>query len=114
MEREPTDRRSDYVRIADDLRQKIISGELALGQSLPSQSEIREIYGTSQATAQKAIAVLRDEGYAVTVHGKGAFVIATHPAETEDPTLRTLREVQARIKAMEAEIIKLQKKVDAL
>jgi DNA-binding GntR family transcriptional regulator len=114
MRREPRDLRPDYVRIADDLREKITTGEIGLGDALPSQPAIRDTYDTSVATAQKALAVLRDEGYVAAMRGKGTYVIATQPATAEDPVMRTLRDVQARMDAMAAEITKLQKKVDAL
>lgn len=61
-------------RIADDLRSKILSGELAPGERLPSRNALARDYETTRATADRAIAVLTAEGLAVSQQGRGAFV----------------------------------------
>ncbi|MBB5078865.1 GntR family transcriptional regulator [Nonomuraea endophytica] len=63
-----------YGKIADDLRQMIISGDLAPGDRLPSEREICERYGVSHAVARQAIAYIRQQGLAVSHQGKGSFV----------------------------------------
>jgi GntR family transcriptional regulator len=63
-----------YRRIAEDLRSKILSGELAPGERLPSRSAIAKTYQTTRATADRAIAALAAEGMAVSQQGRGAFV----------------------------------------
>jgi GntR family transcriptional regulator len=63
-----------YQRITDDLRSKILSGELQPGERLPSRNEIAQSYQTTRATADRAIAALQAEGLAVSQQGRGAFV----------------------------------------
>ncbi|MFF4830287.1 GntR family transcriptional regulator [Streptomyces sp. NPDC001315] len=63
-----------FERIAEDLRQQIRDHALAPGAALPSQSQLMKQYGASSLTVQKAMGLLRDEGWAVSRPGKGTFV----------------------------------------
>ncbi len=51
-----------YRALADLLRERIVSGALAPGQNLPSESALAQTYGLSTTTARRAITVLRNEG----------------------------------------------------
>ncbi|MEU1308767.1 GntR family transcriptional regulator [Streptomyces cinnamoneus] len=73
-EAETTDRRSLHERIAADLRDEIMSGDLAPGAKLPSTVQLTSRFDASNATVQKALQLLKDErlvigrpGAAVTV-----------------------------------------------
>lgn len=63
-----------YRRIADDLREKIVSGELRPGARLPTQAELEAVHGISTNTARLAIAVLVNEGLVESLQGRGTFV----------------------------------------
>lgn len=63
-----------YRQVADDLRAKISSGELAPGAKLPSERDLVETYGVSRPTVRDAIGVLRSEGVVIAEHGRGVFV----------------------------------------
>jgi GntR family transcriptional regulator len=63
-----------YQRILEDLRSKILSGELQPGERLPSRSDLARVYQTNRATADRAVAALAAEGLAVSQQGRGAFV----------------------------------------
>ncbi|MCU7825466.1 GntR family transcriptional regulator [Kitasatospora sp. DSM 101779] len=63
-----------YLRVAERLRQRIQSGDLAPGDLLPSLSEIKEETGYSGTVGQRAYAVLVDEGLVVARPGRGHFV----------------------------------------
>ncbi|GAA0968942.1 hypothetical protein GCM10009550_75110 [Actinocorallia libanotica] len=56
------DPRPLHQRIAADLREEILSGELLPGSTLPSTQQLRERFGVANATIQKALQVLKDEG----------------------------------------------------
>ncbi len=75
---DPTDTAATagYRRIADDLRQQIISGELATGQRVPSEAELMRRYEVSRGTARQGLALLEATGLVSAVHGKGRFVDA--------------------------------------
>ncbi|UQI48331.1 GntR family transcriptional regulator [Streptomyces sp. HU2014] len=69
-----SDRRSLHERIAADLRDEIMSGDLGPGDNLPSTTQLRERFDASNATIQKALHLLKEErlivgrpGSAVTV-----------------------------------------------
>ena len=68
-----------YVRIADQLRQKIKSGELAAGTKLPSEQELRADYDVSAQVVRASMAQLRAEGLIVTQQGKGSVVQTRRP-----------------------------------
>jgi GntR family transcriptional regulator len=85
-----------YRQIAEDLRQKIESGELAGGSQLPAQLELREQYKVSRNTVRDAVKLLTNRGLVETRPGQGTFIVekitpflttlsapATLPAECE-------------------------------
>ena len=74
-----------YHQIADDLRDKIESGELARGAQLPTELELRERYDASRNTISNAIKRLASLGLVVTRPGQGTFVI-----KKIDPFVTTL------------------------
>jgi DNA-binding GntR family transcriptional regulator len=63
-----------YRQLAAVLRDRIASGELAPGAPMPSESSLMGEHGISRDTVRKAMDVLREEGLAVTVQGKGSYV----------------------------------------
>ena len=68
-----------YVAVADDIAGRIASGELAPGTRLRSERDLAEYYGRAYGTIRKAMALLRERGLIVTIHGRGTFVRS--PAE---------------------------------
>lgn len=63
-----------YEQLMDQIKNDIISGELKENEALPS---VRTLSGTlkiSALTVKKAYDRLEEEGFVVTVHGKGTFV----------------------------------------
>lgn len=63
-----------YLRVASDLRQKIVSGSLPPHTRLPSQARIREEYGVSDTVALEARKVLMAEGLVEGRSGSGTYV----------------------------------------
>ncbi|MDK0521697.1 winged helix-turn-helix domain-containing protein [Streptomyces sp. ML-6] len=60
--------------IAETLRERIRSGGLRPGDALPTQAVLMREFGASSLTVQKAMVLLKQEGWAVSRPGKGAFV----------------------------------------
>ncbi|WP_155058000.1 winged helix-turn-helix domain-containing protein [Streptomyces blattellae] len=60
--------------IAETLRERIRSGGLRPGDALPTQAMLMQEFGASSLTVQKAMALLKQDGWAVSRPGKGAFV----------------------------------------
>ena len=63
-----------YLRVAEELRARIESGELPPGTRLPSVAEISAQYGGSNSIATGAYKVLVDDGLVVSRHGAGHYV----------------------------------------
>lgn len=80
-----------YQRIADALRAQISSGELAVGDALPSTRKLMEIHGASNNVVRNAVELLRQEGLVHGQPGKAVYVRATPQAvEQERTTLATV------------------------
>ncbi|MCA1703490.1 MAG: GntR family transcriptional regulator [Actinobacteria bacterium] len=63
-----------YLQIAADYRAKILSGSLAPGAKLPSESQLIAEYNVSRQVVKMALNVLRGEGLIIGHQGKGSFV----------------------------------------
>lgn len=80
--------------IADDLRRRIESGDLAGGKGsserrpLPPEKELEQQYRASRNTVRDALAWLRQQGYVVSEQGKGTFVVPE--PDIVDVTLRAV------------------------
>jgi GntR family transcriptional regulator len=84
------DRRPLHERIAADLREQIMSGDIEPGGDLPSTEQLKARFGASGATVQKALGLLKDEGLAVGRAGASVKVRAhrrqtMHPAKYSAP-----------------------------
>lgn len=63
-----------YQQICELMREKINSGEIAIGSRVWSESDIMEKFHVSRNTARKAIETLQNEGIVSRIQGKGSFV----------------------------------------
>ena len=52
-----------YQAIIDDIKSKILSGEYSVGEQIPTESALQEIYKVSRHTVRKAILELSKEGF---------------------------------------------------
>lgn len=73
MVRDPAGK-APYRRIADQVIERIESGELQPGDDVSSVSRIMETESVSRATAARVLTVLRAEGYVVATPGVGTVV----------------------------------------
>lgn len=64
-----------YMKIYQSICKKIINGEYAHLQQLPSENELTKIYSTSRETVRKALNLLQEKGYIQKLRGKGSVVI---------------------------------------
>lgn len=63
-----------YVQLADILRARIASGDLAPRRPVPSKRTLMQEYGVAGGTVDKAIGILKAEGLVRTVIGRGIYV----------------------------------------
>lgn len=73
-----------YQRIADTLRAQISSGELVVGDALPSTRKLMEIHEASNNVVRNAVELLRQEGLIRGQPGKAVYVRATPKAVEEE------------------------------
>jgi DNA-binding GntR family transcriptional regulator len=60
-------------QVARDIEADIDSGAIPRDTRLPSEAELAGQYGVARITVRSAIAMLREAGKVVTVHGRGSF-----------------------------------------
>jgi GntR family transcriptional regulator len=63
-----------YLRLAEQLRELVISGELAAGDHLPTRQQLCERYGVTPNVAQRAVRLLMSEGLVTGRQGGGTCV----------------------------------------
>ena len=67
-----------YEQIVDQVKVQIISGELKEDDNLPSVRTLSKELRISALTVKKAYDSLEQEGFTVTIHGKGTYVAAAN------------------------------------
>ena len=88
-----------YEQILDQIKAQITAGDLRENDVLPSVRTLAKDLKISALTVKKAYDNLEQEGYTVTVHGKGTYVAA---ADTERMLEEQRREVESDLeKAVE-------------
>lgn len=66
-----------FYQLYAELRDRIVAGEFAPLQSIPSQQQLMETYHVSLITVRRALERLTAEGYITREHGRGCFVTAS-------------------------------------
>lgn len=63
-----------WEQLAAILRARIQAGDYAPRQVLPSEAHLQQEHGVSRGTVRRAMAALGEQGWTVTVQGRGTFV----------------------------------------
>ena len=71
---------STWREIADQIKHRIDSGEFALGQRLPKETELGESYAVSRSTIHRALTTLENLGY-VESRKRGGTYVRKEPRE---------------------------------
>lgn len=66
--------KNTYQQIVDSVKAKILSGELKIGDKLPTEYELCEIYSVSRASVREAIKFLKALGILDVYQGGGAYI----------------------------------------
>ena len=72
-----------YVKVENDLMNRIKSGELVIGAKVPTEMELCEAYSCSRQTIRKALDDLYRDGYIYRVQGLGTFVKDRQPQKQD-------------------------------
>jgi GntR family transcriptional repressor for pyruvate dehydrogenase complex len=75
-----------YSRVANELRQLILAGELIPGERLPVEDDLAERFGVSRSTVREALRSLTSQNLAITIRGVsgGTFVNRPDPDQVSD------------------------------
>ena len=93
-----------YEQLAEQVKSQILSGVLPENEALPSVRTLSASLKISALTVKKAYDKLEEDGFVVTVHGKGTYVA---------PTDRSLA-LEARRRAVEEEFTRALDKARAV
>lgn len=63
-----------YEQIVDQVKGKIMQGELKADTALPSVRTLSKELKVSALTVKKAYDALEQQGFIITIHGKGSYV----------------------------------------
>ena len=93
-----------YEQLVDQIKNQIIKGKLQETELLPSVRTLSATLKISSLTVKKAYDKLEEDGFVVTIHGKGTYVAATDRALA----------VEARRKAVKDDFAKALEKARAV
>ena len=68
-----------YEQIVGQMKEQIMNGTLKKDAALPSVRTLSKDLRISALTVKKAYDALEQEGFVITVHGKGSFVAGVSP-----------------------------------
>lgn len=110
--RGPNRAQASHVRIADDLRREITTGELPAGEKLPSTRALMDRYGVGSQTVQNAITALQAEGLVESVRGRGTFVQQPDSDPSTGDLETRIRLLEERIHSDQAELADLRRSLE--
>lgn len=85
------DPRPVEAQIAAELRFRIIEGALPVDARFPTTAELMERFGVSNMTIQRALKLLKEQGFARGKVGSGVFVASPVPPDFGNPLGHTRR-----------------------
>ena len=105
-----------YLHIANTIAEKIGAGVYRPGDQLPTEPQLRAMFGVSPATIRRAVNILLDRGLVNTTQGKGTFVRAQDLGEAvfrlqEITDMWTEDEASVDVRLLEARIVPARDKV---
>ena len=65
----------NFKNIISQIKQAIISGELKVGDCLPTEGELTQIFGVSRSSVREALKALEVYGLIESRKGGGSFVV---------------------------------------
>lgn len=79
-----------YEQIVDQVKAQIVAGDLKENDILPSVRGLAKGLKISALTVKKAYDNLEQDGFTVTVHGKGTYVAAANPERMKEEQMRSV------------------------
>lgn len=81
-----------YEQIVEQIKNQILSGGLQSQDALPSVRSLARDLKISALTVKKAYDFLEEQGFVVTIHGKGSFISGANQALLEEEWRREVEE----------------------
>lgn len=106
-----------YLRIANELRKRILSGKYPMGTYLPSQTILADQeFKVARMTVRAAIEVLESEDLVKAIQGRGTLVLerdgvpvaAPEEVDAGEAILAQLEELQAEITGLSDRVARLE------
>ncbi|MEU3907268.1 GntR family transcriptional regulator [Streptomyces goshikiensis] len=97
-----------YLRIVQDVQDKIRSGQLPAGKKLPSTRELADEYGVAAGTVQRALTELRSAGLIYSHQGRGSFITETASETSAESTARALKALEEKVADLAARLEKIE------
>ena len=85
-------RKSIYEQVMDQLKEQIMTGQMATGEKLPSVRELSKSITVNPNTVQNAYRELERQGYVYTTSGVGTFVADRSEIHADLPALQKAQE----------------------
>lgn len=64
-----------YFPVYRKIRDLIVCGYYKKGDKMPAEAELASMFGVGRTTLRTALAILHEDGYLHTSHGKGTFIV---------------------------------------
>lgn len=81
-----------YDQIIDQIKALILGGKQMEGEMLPSVRGLSKELKISALTVKKAYDALEEDGFIVTVHGKGSYIKKINPSLQEEEIRKNLEQ----------------------
>jgi GntR family transcriptional regulator len=95
-----------HISIRDDLRARLLAGEWAAGQRLPSETDLAANYGVARMTVRQAIGALASEGSVVRRQGLGTFAVDKQPVSSTNELLSFAEEMRRQDHEIKAKLLR--------
>ncbi|MET0163107.1 MAG: FCD domain-containing protein [Microbacteriaceae bacterium] len=87
--------------VADDLLERIVAGEFAEGDAVPTEFELAERHGVSRMTVREAVKGLIAQNVVAVVRGRGTYVQPMREWTALEPVLRATGGADAAVQLIE-------------
>jgi DNA-binding GntR family transcriptional regulator len=100
-----------HSRVLNGIRARIASGDLQVGEPIPSTAKLVDQYNVSTTVIRRAVETLKNEGLLQGQPGKGVYVIAT-PEEVEDEQ-RSVESLASEVTDLRTEVRNLTERLES-
>ncbi|WP_055105649.1 GntR family transcriptional regulator [Paenibacillus ihumii] len=93
-----------YIQIKNQIKEKVLSGELVEGDALPSMRQLAMDLHISVITTKRAYEELEKEGFIYSIVGKGSYIAEQNADVIREKKLTTIEEKLVEVIANSKEV----------